>query len=173
MHWYVVRTATRQEKRAVSALGELGFEVYCPMLTRYDRIGRLQRREERKHPLFPGYLFARIGMGLFAAAEAADGVSSIVRYTTSQNERSPCRVPSRLVAELRDAEAAGAFDKTRSPEDEAGLKAGDLVRIKAGGWWGHNAVIVRLDGPGRVKVLHTLFGRTSEATYKLGQVEKI
>jgi transcription antitermination factor NusG len=173
MNWYLIRAATRQELRAVNSLREAGFAAYCPMTTRWERVGLRQLREKRQIALFPGYLFVPIGDGQFAAVESADGVSSVLRYTTTNGERSPRSVPHGLVVALRIAEEAGSFDKTRNPEAPEGLKVGQRVKVLVGAWWGHIATIISLDAQGRVGVLHTIFGRDTPASYDLKQLEAV
>lgn len=170
MSWYVVRTATRQEPRALKSLQEAGFGAYLPQVTRWERLGRLKERSLKRRPLFPGYLFAVIPDGLFFAAEDLDGVHAVLRYTSASGEQRPRSVPDALVATLLQAEAAGEFDNTE-PEDPGRPRVGATMRVKSGGWWGHLAQIVGMDGPQRVKVLLALFGRMHEVTLDIAQLE--
>jgi len=173
MTWYIVRSATRREKRAEAALKEIGVYAYCPKITRWERIGRRQFRDKRQHALFPGYLFAQIPDGFFAAVEAADGVSGVLRAVGASGEYSPYTIRDNDVSALYQAEMAGEFDKTREAEDDGRPKPGEQMRVKSGGWWGHIATITSLDGPNRVKVLLSLFGRQFETAMEDVQLERV
>ena len=50
--WYLLKTKNREELRAQENLEALGFEAYCPEI-----FGK-----STKAPLFPGYLFIRLGV---------------------------------------------------------------------------------------------------------------
>lgn len=172
--WFVVRAATRQEAKAVKSLREAGLEAYCPMTVRWSRLGRRGDRWDRLYSaLFPGYLFCQIRPGEFATVEAADGVCGVLRYTTSSGERSPRTTPAGLVETIRQADDAGEFDNTLTPQEEAGFAIGRQVKVKVGAWWGHIATITKLDSKGRIAVLHSLFGRTSEANYDPKHLELV
>lgn len=172
--WYIVRAATRQEAKAVRSLREAKFEAYCPMLTRWSRLGRRGDRWARvQSALFPGYLFVQIGDGQFATVEAADGVHAVLRYTTTSGDRSPRKAPDGLVETIQQADDEGKFDNTLTPQEEAGFAVGRQVKVTVGAWWGHVATIIKLDAKGRIAVLHTLFGRTSEANYDPKHLELV
>lgn len=173
MTWYLVRSATRQEHRAVASLKEAKFEAYYPKLTRWERIGRYQRRDIRQSALFPSYVFVQIPDGCFATVEAADGVSGVLRYMARDGVFRPRQIPHDLVSELQEAEAAGAFDRTMDHYDDGKPKPGDRMRVKSGGWWGHIATIKGMHGPHRVKVLLALFGRENEVTMDIAQLEPV
>ncbi len=57
--WYAVQTQANREGRAATELGKQGFETFLP---RYMREARHFRRVTKvAAPLFPGYLFVRVG----------------------------------------------------------------------------------------------------------------
>lgn len=149
--WYVIRTATRRESRALASLQELGLEAYCPMMIRWGRLGRQQCRERREQPLFPGYAFARIAKGQFASVEACDGVSSVLRSVAPSGELRPHAVAESVVTILKAAEADGAFDLTQ--EQDAPFKVGDRVRITEGPFAGMVGEVRKLRPRERVRVL--------------------
>ena len=62
MHWYLVHTKPRQEKCALENLQRQGFQCYLPtLLSEKLRQGVLTVVDE---PLFPRYLFIRLGRGI-------------------------------------------------------------------------------------------------------------
>lgn len=61
MHWYLVHTKPKQEKYALENLQRQGYECYLPLLlSERIRQGILMVTDE---PLFPRYLFIRLGQG--------------------------------------------------------------------------------------------------------------
>ncbi len=173
MTWYILRTATRREKRAEAALKEIGVRAYCPKIIRWERIGRRAYRDIREHPLFPGYMFAVIPDGAFAAVEATDGVSGVLRAMGASGEYAPHPISDKAVSALQQAEMAGDFDRTRDVEDDGNPKPGDVLRVKSGGWWGHSATVVRMVGAHRVKVLLMLFGKQNEVELDVAKLERV
>lgn len=59
MHWYAVRTATRQERKAAEALQEAGLEVYAPQERRLAVLPRKDGETAVTGPLIKGWIFAR------------------------------------------------------------------------------------------------------------------
>lgn len=53
MDWFVVRTKVRQELRAIHHMREQGFNVYCPVIPKYDGLKEVTGNQI----LFPGYCF--------------------------------------------------------------------------------------------------------------------
>lgn len=150
--WYLVRSATRQEPQAIASLTEAGFETYCPMIIRWDRIGRRTERAERRYALFPGYLFALIEDGRHADAEAADGVSGFVRYTDGSGLRCPRTVPLTLLDELREIVASGEHDEP-DPNQPPAMEIGERVMITEGPYKDHLGEVKALPSAKRVQVL--------------------
>ena len=150
MNWYILRVATRQEKRAVEALKEMKVDHYLPMET----VERVINREEGPvdRPLLPGYLFALIADVDFHTVTHANGVHAPVRYTNNRGERVARSIPAALVQAMREAQAAGNFDRTRK-EPEPEMQVGDSLRIKAGPFEGLIGAMLEKRGEQRVLVL--------------------
>ncbi len=71
--WYLLKSKTRQEQRAVENLENQDFEVYCPMI------------QERCNDvaLFPGYLFLRLGLNdldRYHKIRSTRGVIEVVHF---------------------------------------------------------------------------------------------
>ena len=61
-HWYLIHTKIRQERHALQNLERQGFECYLPCVQAEKlQCGALAVVDE---PLFPRYLFIRLGSGL-------------------------------------------------------------------------------------------------------------
>lgn len=147
--WYLLRAATRQEKRACESLKELKVEHYLPTET----VRRTLNRREVDHgrALFPGYLFARIVDDMFHAAVSAAGVSGPVRKTLGTGERVPCIVAPGLVEAIMSAEAQGAFD--RRPPPPRPLGTGDSVLVLDGPFAAKIGAIVEMRAKDRIALL--------------------
>ena len=55
--WYVVRSKPRQESVCLEEMAKAGVEGLCPLRMEY----RFRRRRKEAVPLFPGYVFCKIG----------------------------------------------------------------------------------------------------------------
>lgn len=58
MHWYVIYTKSRTEKRVADRLADKGFEVYCPLKEEIRQWS--DRRKKIKAPVFRSYVFIRL-----------------------------------------------------------------------------------------------------------------
>lgn len=165
--WYVLRSATRQWKRAMASLTELGLAHYVPMETRWRRTARIKERIET--PLFGDYLFAKLEDADFWKASEADGVHAILR-TKGEYPR-PIPVPAMLVEAIRQSEADGLFDKTATRLRKDPEK-GASINIIGGQFQGFPAQFVERRKDERIQVLFQMFGRWSPLTLKADQVHE-
>lgn len=147
--WYLLRTATRQEKRACESLAELVIEHYMPAETVLRKLNR--KVEPCERALFPGYLFAQIPDDAYHAATHAAGAHAVVSSYSSAGERRPRRIDPRLVAELRSAQDRGEFD--RRPAPPRAPEVGDTVHVTSGTWEGKIGALLEMRPKERVAVL--------------------
>lgn len=168
-HWFVVRTATRQEQRAAESLKELGIDHYLPQLTRWKRTQLT--KEAVQAPLFDGYLFAQLGGSDFRAVLEAQGVHTIVKCTTRGGDRRPIPVSGVAVAALQDAQARGDFDYTKPTKAKYRPSTkGEAVRIIGGQFQGWPAQFVREKSREQVEVLMQIFGRWGPVTLRVDEI---
>ena len=118
MLWYLVHTKPRQEKCALENLQRQGFQCYLPtLLSEKLRQGVLTVVDE---PLFPRYLFIRLGQGdsapSWAPIRSTKGVSRLVSFGVE-----PAKVADSLVEALR------AQEESVQAEPERLFKPGDHV----------------------------------------------
>ncbi|MBI4507185.1 MAG: transcription/translation regulatory transformer protein RfaH [Chloroflexi bacterium] len=139
--WYVLRTKRRAEAQVSQLLAARGMTCYCPQLARRRNGGRL-----RVEPLFPGYLFVRLGSDVehWKLARWSPGVAYLVgtgRSFVPVPDEVMCALQMRVMAEGAHANG-GAF------------AAGDRVLIASGPLEGLEAVFDRVLTPsGRSRVL--------------------
>lgn len=163
MTWYIVRSASRREPAAETALTEAGFSVYFPRLARWEWGRRSDKKIRVESALFPGYLFVEILNDRFDLVRKADGVHA---FLTRGGQ--PASIPAALVETFRRAEMAGDFDKTRRSAEAGAYRPGQSVAITKGHFTDWPAQVIAMDGPSRVKVLLTAFGRQHEKTLDVG-----
>lgn len=75
MHWYVLYTKPRNEKKVTGKLTEMGFTVYCPLVTVVKQWS--DRKKKSQEPLLPSYVFIQIED---SKRDQVFQVSGIVRY---------------------------------------------------------------------------------------------
>ena len=148
--WYVVRTKTGAEERAVWHLKNQGFEAYLPRYRKQIRHARKTQTVLR--PLFPGYVFVSMDIGKqrWRAINGTMGVISLVQFGDE-----PRPIPAAMVDAIRMREdGAGAIDVA-----PAGLKKGDRVRVREGAFAEYTALLEEVSDQKRVVLLLDLMGR--------------
>lgn len=152
MHWYLVHTKPRQEKCALENLQRQGFQCYLPTLPSEKlRQGVLTVMDE---PLFPRYLFIRLGQGggapSWAPIRSTKGVSRLVSFGVE-----PTKVADSLVEALRVQESSVQAE----PEPERLFKPGERVRLTEAPFAGIEGIYQMADGERRVMVLIELLSK--------------
>jgi transcriptional antiterminator RfaH len=150
MHWYLIHSKPRQEKCALENLERQGYPCYLPTLPAEKlRRGQLRVSDE---PLFPRYLFIRLGQGdtakSWAPIRSTKGVSQLVRFGSE-----PAKVDDALVEQLRAHEAA------LQAEPERLFSPGERVRVADGPFAGIEGVYQMAEGERRVMVLIELLNK--------------
>jgi len=184
-HWYVVRSAVRQEDRAATSIRLAGFDVYLPTM----RVERKHRRTNTysaiEKPLMTGYLF--VGFSSFAKhfgmVRKCDGVYDFVKV---QGE--PIPVSAKDVIAIQVAEMDMRFDdtraarihrreeaKTRKLTVEMKFPAGREVMVSDSKhpFADFHAVVDEVTKTGNVKALITLFGRAVAVEFEAGQLSAV
>lgn len=179
--WYAVRTAVRAERKALRELRLAGIEAYLPEY----KIERFNRRKRISIVttlcLFPGYLFARLSGGQFAAARSCKGVTDMLPGFPHE----PVPMKAGDIAVLRAAQDDMKLDDT----DEARRHRGETVkntveamrkrlrdkqvRITEGPFLGHVADVEEVQAIDRIRVTLSLFGRPTEVTLDAGHVQEV
>jgi len=151
MHWYLVYTKPRQEKTALENLQHQGYECYLPMLS--SEMLRQNVLSVVSVPLFPRYLFIRLGTGLSAKGwgpiRSTIGVSRLVSFGNELAMIDDC-----LIHLLRLQESAHHTQPQRL------FAKGEQVMIVDGVFSGLEAIYQKADGEGRVMVLIELISKS-------------
>jgi transcriptional antiterminator RfaH len=144
MNWYLIFTKPRQEYRALENLQHQGFECYLPLLLSETVSGGAFSILPK--PLFPRYLFIRLGheqgSKSWAPIRSTKGVSKLVTFGSQ-----PAKVHDELVTFLKEYEA----NLQSTPQKL--FMAGERVRLLEGPFAGLEGVYQMSDGDRRVMVL--------------------
>ena len=150
MDWYLVYTKPRHEKCALDNLQRQGFQCYLP--TRPSEKLRQGMLVVTDEPLFPRYLFIRLGQGDSAPSwtpiRSTKGVSRLVRVGVE-----PAKVADSLVEALRALEASVQDQPDRL------FKPGERVRLTEAPFAGIEGIYQMADGDRRVMVLIELLSK--------------
>ena len=148
--WFLVHCQPKNERRAQFHLSAQGFRTHLPQVQKTVRHAR-QLRTVRA-PLFPRYLFLILDLGRdrWLSVRSTVGVSCLF----SCDDR-PVPVPNGVVEAL-----IARTDEANLTLFEAGLTAGQQVRIVSGAFADFVGTLERLDEAGRVRMLLEMMGGT-------------
>jgi transcriptional antiterminator RfaH len=150
MHWHLVHTKPKQEKCALENLLSQGYQCYLPTIpSEKMRHGVLTIGYE---PLFPRYLFIRLGCGGLAKSwspiRSTKGVSRLVSFGMA-----PARVDDGLI-ELLQTQEASVKTKPRPL-----FTPGENVRLTEAPFAGIEGIYQMADGQRRAMVLIEILSR--------------
>ncbi len=164
MHWHLVHTKPRQEKCAQENLERQGYQCYLPILPIEKlRQGIMTVGEE---PLFPRYLFIRLGHGnstkSWAPIRSTKGVSRLVIFGTE-----PAKVDDYLIELLQHQQALVQTEPQRF------FIPGEKVEIRDGPFAGLEGIYQMSDGERRVIVLIELLSKPVTVPMRPTSVRKL
>ena len=162
-NWYLIHTKMRQERVALENLERQGFECFLPLIRAEKlRRGALQVVQE---PLFPRYLFIRLGTGLesqsWAPVRSTVGVSRLVTFG-----QTPAKIDDELIADIR-AQSNSAEVQLRH------FEPGEQVMVTDGPFVGVEAIYQMTDGEGRVMVLLNILSKDVKMAVAPGSIRKV
>ena len=151
--WFLLRTKTRQEKRAMENLQRQYAECYCPEVF-VEKIIRGKKCQVIEI-LFPGYLFVnfRNPASSTHSVKNTRGVQSFVSFGGT-----PARVPCALIRELKE--------KTKPSKNlliSNLLKRGDKLKVIDGPFIGMSVVFSKPNGDKRAEVLLNIMSQQVKA----------
>ncbi len=164
MNWYLVHTKPRQEKCALDNLQWQGYECYFPVMPAEKlRLGKISTVQQ---PLFPRYLFIRLGQGPSAQSwtpiRSTKGVSRLVTFGNT-----PAKVDDALIALLRSHEESAQAEPGRL------FKTGERVRITSGAFTDIEGIYQMMDGDQRVMVLIELMSKSVKISVAPSALQKL
>ena len=158
--WFLLKTKTRQEKRAMENLQRQHTECYCPEVF-VEKIFR-GKKSQVVEILFPGYLFVnfRNSASSIHSVKNTRGVQSFVSFGGT-----PARVPSKLIRELKE--------KTKPSENLliSNLpERGDKLKVIDGPFNGMSVIFSRPNGDERAEVLINIMNQQVTASISYSDI---
>jgi len=147
--WIAVNTHPNRERSAELNLRNQGFEVYAPVIRKQIRHAR--RVSDVLRPLFPGYLFVRLGstQSRWRPILSTVGVRMVVCARDV-----PCILPNQFIDDLMVREKDGVIARpVSSPQ------IGERVRVGRGAFDGFVGKIIDLAENDRLVVLMDFLNR--------------
>ncbi|MEA2904171.1 MAG: transcriptional antiterminator RfaH [Alphaproteobacteria bacterium] len=147
--WYVVRTLPMCEGRAQLQLKNQNFRTFLPK--RHKTIRHARRMSTVEAAFFPSYLFVALDLARhqWRSVNGTFGVASLV-MRGDQPHPVPRGVVETLIA---STDARGILQLGQH------LKVGGSIRLAAGPFAEHLAILDRMDDSGRIRVLLGILGR--------------
>ena len=133
MYWYALYTESRQEKKVVTRLHQLGIEVYCPLVTQERQWS--DRKKKIEVPLLPSYVFVKLES---YNRDLVFQVSGVVRYLFWLGK--PAIVKDSEIELLQN----WLKDKVTSYEI-TGIHPGSEYEIPSGPFIGHKGTVEKVD----------------------------
>ena len=155
MIWTVAQTESMRERVAQRWLGEASFETYLPLI----------RVKKRVVPLFPAYIFVRLGETGWSRVDGTVGVRSLLR----SNEK-PAKITDDVLEAIRSQEKNGLI---KLPEKGPLWQKGDRIRIASGSFLGQIGLFDGMTAHERVFVLLDLFGRQTRTELAIAEIHRL
>jgi transcription antitermination factor NusG len=136
--WYAAYTASRHEKTVAEHLRQREIECFLPL---YETVHRWNNGRHRVQlPLFPSYVFVRMGLGDKLRVLQVPGLVQLVTF-----QGAPAALPDSEIEALRSALASGVL-----AQPYRYLNVGSKVEICRGPLQGLRGILLRHQGQFRV-----------------------
>ena len=180
MQWYVLRVAANKELQVKEALAQkVNQEGVADIIGRVEvpveRIKRIRGSKQTVHKrkLYPGYVFIEMrptddGRVPEKAWFVIKGTSGVGDFIGTEGIPTP----------MRDTDVAKMLFEAEKPEEAPSIKVefnkGDMIKIREGAFENFEGVVDEIDPErGIVKVIVTIFGRSTPLDIEYWQIEKI
>ena len=180
MQWYVLRVAANRElsvrdKLAMKVKMEGLQDIIARIEVPVERVKRIRGNKQTVHQrkLYPGYVFmemettedGRVQERAWFAIKETSGVGDFIGTEG---------VPTAM----KDTDVAKMLMESAKPEDAPSIKVdfnkGDQIKIREGAFENFEGVVDSIDEErGIVKVIVTIFGRSTPLDIEYWQIEKI
>ncbi len=155
--WYLLQCKPRQDARALEHLERQGFECYAPVCSvQTVSSGKLRIKEQ---PLFPGYVFIRMGEeDSWLALRSTRGVNRVVAFCGQ-----PCQVQDSIIDHLKHRCATADMQRKLSPGARVNVQIGEFADMEA--------IFLSMDGGERVMLLLNVLNRQQRVQVRLAHVQ--
>lgn len=155
--WYVVKTRSKQEIRAIKNLLRQNFNVFCPFIRNHSNS---QNPCTIKKPLFPMYLFIELDIlkDNWQKINNTYGVSEILRLTSCFPEP----IPLKFIQSLRKLTDNFGYIKL----DYFKINSGDKVKFVHGPFANKICEVIKMGSKNRVLLLFKIFTKEIQILVK-------
>jgi transcriptional antiterminator NusG len=180
MQWYVLRVAANKEIQVKQALQQkVQMEVLSDVVGKIEvpveQVKRIRGHKQMvfKRKLYPGYVF--IEMSLTADGRVDERVWFMIKETSDAGDFIGTEgVPTAM----RDTDVAKMLLEAEKPDKAPSIKVefknGDQIKIREGAFENFEGVVDSIDSErGLVKVIVTIFGRSTPLDIEYWQIEKL
>jgi transcription termination/antitermination protein NusG len=179
MQWYVLRVASNKEEQVRDTLANKmkveGVKSVGRVIVPTEQIKRIRAGKQRviKRKLYPGYVFME--MQPKDDGRIPDEVWFIIKETMGVGDFIGTEgVPT----PMRDTDVAKMLKEAEKPEDTPNIRVefnkGDVVKIREGAFENFEGVVDSIDAErGVVRVIVTIFGRSTPLDIEYWQIEKV
>ena len=180
MQWYVLRVQSNKEmqvkdiltqKVEMEGLSDIVGRIEVPV----ERVKRIRGNKQTVHmrKLYPGYVFME--METTKDGRAPEKAWFMIKETSGVGDFIGTEgIPS----PMRDTESAKMLLEAERPEEAPSIKVefqpGDQIKIREGAFENFEGVVDSIDPErGIVKVIVTIFGRSTPLDIEYWQIEKV
>ena len=179
MQWFVLRVASNKELQVRETLERKmkseGVDSVGRILVPVEQIKRIRSGKQRVHTrkLYPGYVFMELEPK--EDGKVNDDAWFVIKETMGVGDFiSSDGIPT----EMRDTDVAKMLKEVEKPEDSPNIKVefekGDVVKIRDGAFENFEGVVDTIDSErGIVRVIVTIFGRSTPLDIEYWQIEKV
>ncbi|MGH2270296.1 transcription termination/antitermination protein NusG [Anaerohalosphaeraceae bacterium U12dextr] len=179
MYWYVLRVASNKEEQVRDTLARKmevdGIKSVGRIMVPTEQIKRIRGGKQRviKRKLYPGYVFMELEPK--EDGKIPDDVWFIIKETGGVGDFIGTEgIPT----PMRDTDVAKMLKEAEKPEDAPNIKVefakGDVVKIREGAFENFEGVVDSIDTErGVVRVIVTIFGRSTPLDIEYWQIEKV
>lgn len=159
--WAVLNTHPHREQVVLQHLERQDFIAYCPMIRR--RCSHARRVSDVLRPMFPGYVFVKVGLQRWRPLSSTIGVRSVVCCGDG-----PALIDDGFVQSLRAREIDGVISKPEAP-----FQVGQQVKLAGGAFDGLVATIIDMHERDRLTVLMDLLNRPVKVRIEETQIAPV
>ncbi len=179
MQWYVLRVASKREIQVRDALAlkvdkDSLQEVIGRIEVPTERVKRIRAGKQTVHKrkLYPGYVFME--MEATDEGKVPDDAWFLIKGTTGVGDFIGTEG---MPTAMRDTDVAKMMLDTEKPEEAPSIKVefekGDQIKIREGAFENFEGTVDSIDQErGIVKVIVTIFGRSTPLDIEYWQIEK-
>ena len=179
MQWYVLRVASNKEEKVRDTLSRKmeveGIQSVGRIMVPGEQVKRIRSGKQRVHKrkLYPGYVFME--MEPKDDGQIPDEAWFVIKETMGVGDFIGTEgIPT----PMRDTDVAKMLQEAEKPEDTPNIKVefnkGDIVKIREGAFENFEGMVDSIDSErGIVRVIVTIFGRSTPLDIEYWQIEKV